>query len=335
MSTAAPAYEYQRAPYQNYNVSYAENILLVDPFRPELGRLDPGGLAARLVTNLARMPAALGEAVSAPKSYWQSALERTNRLLGQHLLPVGVVWVPILGFGALVVAGVVILTRRGAWLMVFIILVSVGLVCMTPWPDQFGALSDAASPFPDHRRRSGLGPTRCRAAGARNSVGRPSWTRGARQPPGARLHSCRPTRRCDCSLIARARRASSFVPGQRTPRRPLLLSRPLLAGLGGSRGLDRRARATRRDRRHEHHRTCATCSRAVVPSFQPMEIDPAARASSARSRSRVICHCRRVRAIHDFSRRYALPAVESHPASWRVVHAIDGTRIYEHTAGTQ
>jgi hypothetical protein len=37
----------------------------------------------------------------------------------------------------------------------------------------------------------------------------------------------------------------------------------------------------------------------------------------------------------DFSRRYALPAVESHPASWRLVHGIDGTRIYEHTAGTQ
>ena len=35
-----PAYSYQRAPYQYYNVSYAENVLLIDPFRPELGRLD-------------------------------------------------------------------------------------------------------------------------------------------------------------------------------------------------------------------------------------------------------------------------------------------------------
>ena len=32
-----PAYNYQRAPYQYYNVSYAENVLLIDPFRPELG----------------------------------------------------------------------------------------------------------------------------------------------------------------------------------------------------------------------------------------------------------------------------------------------------------
>ena len=38
----------------------------------------------------------------------------------------------------------------------------------------------------------------------------------------------------------------------------------------------------------------------------------------------------------DFVRRYALPAVESHPASWHLVHAIDSTRIFAHAvaAGT-
>ena len=38
-----PAYSYQRAPYQYYNVSYAENVLLIDPFRPELGTAGRGG----------------------------------------------------------------------------------------------------------------------------------------------------------------------------------------------------------------------------------------------------------------------------------------------------
>ena len=142
-----PAYNYQRAPYQYYNVSYAENVLLIDPFRPELGRLNPGGLAARLVTNLASMPIVLGEAASGTKYSWQSALERTYRLFGQHLLPVGVVWVPLWGFGALIVAGVVILARRGAWLMVFIILGSVGLVCTTPWPAQFTRYLAPLAPF--------------------------------------------------------------------------------------------------------------------------------------------------------------------------------------------
>ena len=67
-NTAAPLYNYQRAPYQYYNVSYAENVLLIDPFRPELGRLDAGMLAARLVTNLAKMPAVLGEATKCDQS---------------------------------------------------------------------------------------------------------------------------------------------------------------------------------------------------------------------------------------------------------------------------
>ena len=142
-----PTYNYQRAAYQYYNVSYAENVLLVDPFRPELGWLDAGGLATRLVRNLVRMPMALGEAVSAPTPYWQSALERTKRLFGDHRMPVGVVRVLILGLGALVVAGIVLLVRRRAWLMVFIILGSIGLVCSTPWPVQFPRYLAPLAPF--------------------------------------------------------------------------------------------------------------------------------------------------------------------------------------------
>ena len=111
-----PAYDYQRAPYQNYNVAYAENILQVDPFRPELGRADGGALAARFVTNLARLPIALGEAVSAPKHSWQSALESSNRLLSRHVLPLAVIRLPILGFGILVVAGFVVFIQRREWM---------------------------------------------------------------------------------------------------------------------------------------------------------------------------------------------------------------------------
>ena len=75
-----------------------------------------------------------------------------------------------------------------------------------------------------------------------------------------------------------------------------------------------------------------TGRRAVLPA---MEIDPAhaRRLLEAVPVSYVIVD--EFSYPIDSSRRYALPAVESHPASWRVVHAIDGTRIYEHTAGTQ
>ena len=36
-----PAYAYQRAPYYYSNVTYGENSMLVDPFRPEAGRAGP------------------------------------------------------------------------------------------------------------------------------------------------------------------------------------------------------------------------------------------------------------------------------------------------------
>ena len=109
-------------------------------------------------------------------------------------LPVGAVWVPILGFGALVVAGVVILTRRGAWLMVFIILASVGLVCMTPWPDQFTRYLVPLAPFLTIAAVSALSSDRCRAAGTETWSGDHSRTCGARQPPGGRLHRAGPQR---------------------------------------------------------------------------------------------------------------------------------------------
>ena len=42
-----PAYDYQRAAYYYSNVTYAENSTLIDPFRPELGRVPPSSLVQR------------------------------------------------------------------------------------------------------------------------------------------------------------------------------------------------------------------------------------------------------------------------------------------------
>ncbi len=36
-----PAYDYQRAGYQFYNVGYMDNLAYVDPFAPEQGRASP------------------------------------------------------------------------------------------------------------------------------------------------------------------------------------------------------------------------------------------------------------------------------------------------------
>jgi hypothetical protein len=143
-----PAYEYQRASYQYYNVSYVENLLLKNPFRPELGRLDPRALTTRLTTNLPSLASAIGEAVSTRVGYWHDFLkDAQHHLRGTAVIPRSVAFVPTFGFTAIVLAGLVILAWRRAWVIVFIVLGSIGLVWVTPWPGQFARYLMPLSPF--------------------------------------------------------------------------------------------------------------------------------------------------------------------------------------------
>jgi hypothetical protein len=135
---AHPAYEYQRAAYQFYNVSYAENASLINPYRPELGRVNADALVARVVRNLLAMPKAVGEAISTTQDYWQELLLNSQQwALGRKVIPLRVVLLPIMALSVLVIVGLGVLVHRRAWLMVFVVLASAGLVCTTPWPDQF------------------------------------------------------------------------------------------------------------------------------------------------------------------------------------------------------
>ena len=145
---AHPAYEYQRAPYQYYNVSYAENVLLTNPFRPELGAMDTRTLAVRAIANVPSLLVAVGESVSTREGYWLRPLNLIQkRLLGRISISKSVVFVPILIFATVVIIGLVVLIRRGAWLMVFVVLASLALTCMTPWPAQFSRYLAGVAPF--------------------------------------------------------------------------------------------------------------------------------------------------------------------------------------------
>ena len=133
-----PAYQYQRASYQYYNVSYAENARLIDPFHPELGKMSSAAFVWRLATNLPKVAFALGEAVSTRELEWRLIVQHLQRrILKRPILPGAVAIVPILGLAALVLGGLLLLIRKHAWTMVFIILGSVALVLTTPWPAQF------------------------------------------------------------------------------------------------------------------------------------------------------------------------------------------------------
>lgn len=143
---SSPSYEqttyaYQRAEYLFYNVSYAKNVSLRDPFAPELGKLTREDLALRVVQHLMQMPRSLGEGLSAKLWYWRkyigTMLEPWQTIRGLWRIPryAADVILPVLG--GLICVGVVLLIRHGeVFIPVYLAFVVVAL-CLTPWPDQW------------------------------------------------------------------------------------------------------------------------------------------------------------------------------------------------------
>jgi hypothetical protein len=143
----SPSYAYQRADYQYYNVSYLENAALVDPFRPELGRLSTSGLLERALVNLAGCAPRLGEAVSVPQRFWEWALVHAGGRLqdtdGANSRARA--FVTVLGF--LLIASLVALAAAGEHLIALYVLASLGLICLTPWPVQHPRYVAPLAPF--------------------------------------------------------------------------------------------------------------------------------------------------------------------------------------------
>jgi hypothetical protein len=142
-----PSYAYQRAPYLFYNVPYADNLKLLDPYHPEGGRLSTAGLVRRVLGNLVRTPFRLGDAVSvAPRNWahiaWRVALRVVGRPLPWQLEPV-----PRLILGLAVLSGLVGLARLGEWFIPLFVAGSVAVVSVTPWPDQLSRYLSPLTPF--------------------------------------------------------------------------------------------------------------------------------------------------------------------------------------------
>jgi len=136
---AAPAYPYQRAAYVFYNVTYATNLSLRDPFQPELGKASLRDLAVRVARNLTRLPQSIGEAVSADKGDWHDLLDRLpgTQLRRSTYLRSWAVPVALTGLGMLVLAGTAIQLGGRGRLMGLYVLAYCGIVCLTPWPAQW------------------------------------------------------------------------------------------------------------------------------------------------------------------------------------------------------
>src|SRR5215471_13174984 len=75
-----PAYEYQRAAYLFYNVSYTRNVFgLKDMNAPETDPPSVTDIGVRFLHNVVLMPRSLGESISSQKNLWKSEWETVNR----------------------------------------------------------------------------------------------------------------------------------------------------------------------------------------------------------------------------------------------------------------
>lgn len=323
---AHPAYEYQRAPYQYYNVSYAENLHLIDPFRPELGPVSAGAITARVVTNLPSMMVAVGETVSTRTAYWRQLLGRAEqRLFRRMVIPESIVFVPVLILATLVLFGLILLVRRGAWLMVLIVIGSLGLTCTTPWPAQFDRYLAGLAPFfaicaflSLSEIHAALPRLRFRfeSIAARTVVaGLVTLAFGSQIFAAVKLFQQR--RR-------EAARASALVPDRKSS--PMFYHDPTwevwektAAWVRMHAGPDAIVATSA-----PHFFYLRTGLRAILP---PMEanLEEERRLLEAVPVSYIIID---ELIFLDVSRRYALPAIASDPRHWRLVHVIDGTKTY-------
>lgn len=319
---AHPAYEYQRAPYQFYNVSYAENVGPAGSSHADSIRARAGVFAVRLTTNLCRMGKRLGEAVSTSEGYWRGLVfDAQQRAFGRQFIPRSLVLLPIVALSALVIAGVGVLIHRRAWLMALIILVSVGLICTTPWPGQFQRYLMPLTPFLAIAAMLAL--FEVRAALRVSRLNRASRTAGQAAAIGLLLLPLIFQVYTASQLFSvREREGASFVAGHGNVGPRLFYSDLLWRGWEQAIAwIDQHsARSAIVATPYSHLCYLRIGHHAVSP---PVDLDPA--------RVRHLLASVPVSYV-IVDRGYSLPAIESDCPEWHLVQSFEGTKLYERVA---
>ena len=139
----APAYAYQRAPYQFYNVDYPTNLGYVDAFAPERGFATAEQLVERMAANALALPVDLGESISVRAAGPLAPVFRLN--------PPAPPWSPAraaaAAIGLAAGAGLVLAWRAGVRLAPLAWVLSLALAVVTPFPSQFARYLTPLAPI--------------------------------------------------------------------------------------------------------------------------------------------------------------------------------------------
>jgi hypothetical protein len=139
----SPAYAYQRADYLFYNVSYTKNIfVLKDSFNPELGPATAADIAGRIVGNVARLPSSIGQAFTSERKCWLVPFSRSHPAAAGFVLDLTLVVL-----GCMILLGFGLQLSRRQWIIPLYVLLSIGVICLTPWPIQLVRYLTPLCPF--------------------------------------------------------------------------------------------------------------------------------------------------------------------------------------------
>ena len=143
----SPVYEYQRADYSFYNVSYGKNIFrLKDSFSPELGEASTKNIVERFIGNLAELRTALGGAISIKNvraEQW-AQLRREIPFVPVDPWPV---YLSLMVFSCIILGGIGLQLANREWFIPMYVLISLAAICLTPWPGQFQRYLVPLAPF--------------------------------------------------------------------------------------------------------------------------------------------------------------------------------------------
>jgi hypothetical protein len=130
---ARPAYPYQRAAYNLYNVSYAKLATWRDHRHPQLGVATPAERVTRIFRNAALLPIAFGGTVSARRESWEGVMERIKATEGlRRAVPWAAIPAAMGTLGALVLLGLMRQARQGDVAVPVAVVVYSGTICIMP-----------------------------------------------------------------------------------------------------------------------------------------------------------------------------------------------------------